>query len=211
MAKYTVTIKTLMDNKFDFGLKNYPIFDEAYRETLNNNILMHYYENEIGFETAGLFKVYLNQKMFEIMPYYNELYKVQKKMLLNDITNNVNLTETFKRDTSTNTSSKSASSSSGISKSKNVEQATPQGSLKEENIDNYSYASNITMDKNDTSNSVNDSATGESSGNENYIKTIIGNNGGKYNVDILEQLKNNLMNIDLMIINELNELFMQIY
>lgn len=211
MAKYTVTIKTLMDNKFDFGLKNYPIFDESYRETLNNNILMHYYENEIGFETAGLFKVYLNQKMFEIMPYYNELYKVQKKMLLNDITNNVNLTETFKRDTSTNTSSKSASSSSGISKSKNVEQATPQGSLKEENIDNYSYASNITMDKNDTSNSVNDSATGESSGNENYIKTIIGNNGSKYNVDILEQLKNNLMNIDLMIINELNELFMQIY
>lgn len=211
MAKYTVTIKTLMDNKFDFGLKNYPIFDESYRETLNNNILMHYYENEIGFETAGLFKVYLNQKMFEIMPYYNELYKVQKKMLLNDITNNVNLTETFKRDTSTNTLSKSASTSSGISKSKNVEQATPQGSLKEENIDNYSYASNITMDKNDTSNSVNDSATGESSGNENYIKTIIGNNGGKYNVDILEQLKNNLMNIDLMIINELNELFMQIY
>lgn len=211
MAKYTVTIKTLMDNKFDFGLKNYPIFDESYRETLNNNILMHYYENEIGFETAGLFKVYLNQKMFEIMPYYNELYKVQKKMLLNDITNNVNLTETFKRDTSTNTSSKSASNSSGISKSKNVEQATPQGSLKEENIDNYSYASNITMDKNDTSNSVNDSATGESSGNENYIKTIIGNNGSKYNVDILEQLKNNLMNIDLMIINELNELFMQIY
>ena len=211
MAKYTVTIKTLMDNKFDFGLKNYPIFDEAYRETLNNNILMHYYENEIGFETAGLFKVYLNQKMFEIMPYYNELYKVQKKMLLNDITNNVNLTETFKRDTSTNTSSKSASTSSGISKSKNVEQATPQGSLKEENIDNYSYASNITMDKNDTSNSVNDSATGESSGNENYIKTIVGNNGSKYNVDILEQLKNNLMNIDLMIINELNELFMQIY
>lgn len=211
MAKYTVTIKTLMDNKFDFGLKSYPIFDESYRETLNNNILMHYYENEIGFETAGLFKVYLNQKMFEIMPYYNELYKVQKKILENDVTNNVNLTETFKRDTSTNTSSKSASTSSGISKSKNVEQATPQGSLKEENIDNYSYASNITMDKNDTSNSVNDSATGESSGNENYIKTIIGNNGSKYNVDILEQLKNNLMNIDLMIINELNELFMQIY
>lgn len=211
MAKYTVTIKTLMDNKFDFGLKSYPIFDESYRETLNNNILMHYYENEIGFETAGLFKVYLNQKMFEIMPYYNELYKVQKKILENDVISNVNLTETFKRDTSTNTSSKSASTSSGISKSKNVEQATPQGSLKEENIDNYSYASNITMDKNDTSNSVNDSATGESSGNENYIKTIIGNNGNKYNIDILEQLKNNLMNIDLMIINELNELFMQIY
>lgn len=211
MAKYTVTIKTLMDNKFDFGLKNYPIFDESYRETLNNNILMHYYENEIGFETAGLFKIYLNQKMFEIMPYYNELYKVQKRILETDSLANVNLTETFTRDTSTNTSSNSASTSTGISKSKNVEQATPQGKLKYEDVDNFSYASNLTMDKNDTSNSVKDSASGKSSGNENYIKTIIGNNGNKYNIDILEQLKNNLMNIDLMIINDLNELFMQIY
>lgn len=211
MAKYTVTIKTLMDNKFDFGLKDYPIFDESYRETLNNNILMHYYENEIGFETAGLFKIYLNQKMFEIMPYYNELYKVQKRILETDSLANVNLTETFTRDTSTNTSSNSASSSTGISKSKNVEQATPQGKLKYEDVDNFSYASNLTMDKNDTSNSVKDSASGKSSGNENYIKTIIGNNGNKYNIDILEQLKNNLMNIDLMIINDLNELFMQIY
>lgn len=211
MAKYTVTIKTLMDNKFDFGLKDYPIFDESYRETLNNNILMHYYENEIGFETAGLFKIYLNQKMFEIMPYYNELYKVQKRILETDSLANVNLTETFTRDTSTNTSSNSASTSTGISKSKNVEQATPQGKLKYEDVDNFSYASNLTMDKNDTSNSVKDSASGKSSGNENYIKTIIGNNGNKYNIDILEQLKNNLMNIDLMIINDLNELFMQIY
>ena len=39
MAHYTITIKTLQDNNFDFGLKNYPIFDETYRSTLNNNIL----------------------------------------------------------------------------------------------------------------------------------------------------------------------------
>ena len=39
MAHYTVTIKTLLDNGFDFGLKNYPIFNEGYRSTLNQNIL----------------------------------------------------------------------------------------------------------------------------------------------------------------------------
>ena len=75
MAKYTITIKTLIDNNFDFKMNNYPIFDENYRETLNNNILNHYYENEIGFETASLFRFYLNQKLNEIMPYYNELQK----------------------------------------------------------------------------------------------------------------------------------------
>ena len=78
MAKYTITIKTLIDNNFDFQMTNYPIFDENYRNTLNQTILYHYYENEIGFETAPLFRFYLNQKLNEIMPYYNELYKIQK-------------------------------------------------------------------------------------------------------------------------------------
>ena len=43
MAHYTVTIKTLLDNGFDFGLKDYPIFDESYRSTLNQNILNYYF------------------------------------------------------------------------------------------------------------------------------------------------------------------------
>ena len=47
MAKYTITIKTLLKNNFNFGLQNYPIFDENYRKTLNDNILNFYYENEI--------------------------------------------------------------------------------------------------------------------------------------------------------------------
>ena len=53
MAKYTITIKSLLDNNFDFGLQNYPIFNESYRNILNNNILNHYYENEIGFENSS--------------------------------------------------------------------------------------------------------------------------------------------------------------
>ena len=77
MSKYTTTIKVLKDNNFNFGLDSYPIFDENYRETLNNNILNHYLMNEIGFETAELFKFYLNQKMNEIMPFYNILYSKQ--------------------------------------------------------------------------------------------------------------------------------------
>lgn len=54
---------------------NYPIFDEKYREHLESLICLHYYRREIGFETVGLFKLYLEQKMREIMPFYNQLYK----------------------------------------------------------------------------------------------------------------------------------------
>ena len=205
MAKYTITIKTLIDNNFDFQMTNYPIFDENYRETLNHNILYHYYENEIGFETAPLFRFYLNQKLNEIMPYYNELYKVQKKLIDDNLLlNNVNLTEELKGKNTTTTSSTSQSTNKG----KNLFQDTPQGNISQQDINAQNvYATNITLNDN----SINDNSSANGSGTNEYIKTIIGNNGGKFNIDILNDIKNNLMNIDLMVINELYDLFMQIF
>ena len=205
MAKYTITIKSLIDNNFDFKMNNYPIFDENYRNTLNNNILYHYYENEIGFETASLFRFYLNQKLNEIMPYYNELYKVQKKIIdENLLLNNVNLTERLTGSNTTETSSTSQSSNNG----KNLFQDTPQGNISKQDINAENvYATNITLNEN----SINDNSSATGSGTNEYLKTIVGNNGGKFNIDVLNDIKNNLMNIDLMIINELNDLFMGIF
>ena len=204
MAKYTITIKTLIDNNFDFKMDSYPIFDENYRETLNNNILNHYYENEIGFETAPLFRFYLNQKLNEIMPYYNELYKVQKKLIdENLLLNNVNITEQLTGSNTTQSSSESTSNSNG----KNLFQDTPQGELSSTDIDDQKWATNLTQNKN----IINDESSASGSGTNEYIKTIVGNNGGKFNIDVLNDIKNNLMNIDLMIINELYDLFMQIF
>ena len=205
MAKYTITIKTLIDNNFDFQMTNYPIFDENYRETLNHNILYHYYENEIGFETAPLFRLYLNQRLNEIMPYYNELYKVQKKLIDDNLLlNNVNITEQLQGSNTTTTSSTSQSTNKG----KNLFQDTPQGNISQQDINAQNvYATNITLNDN----SINDNSSVNGSGTNEYIKTIIGNNGGKFNIDVLNDIKNNLMNIDLMIINDLNELFMQIF
>lgn len=210
MSKYTITIKNLIDNNFDFQLTSYPIFDENYRSVLNQKILYHYYENEIGFETASLFRFYLNNKLNEIMPYYNELYRVQQNILEN-ITNNVNLTETFQRNTSTNTSSHSHSENQGNNNGKNVFLDTPQDSTYKGEIDDTNYATNVTFNKNDTQNSINDNSSSNGTGVEDYVKTIVGNNGNKYNIDILTEVKNNLLNIDMLIINDLNELFMQIF
>lgn len=200
MAHYTITIKTLIDNNFDFKMTEYPIFDENYREILNEKILHHYYMDEIGFETAPLFRFYLNTKLNEIMPFYNTLYVTQKAILdSNTLLNNVNITETMDRDTS------GSNSSSSSSTSKNVFNDTPQGKILQQSIDQQDYATNLTQNQN----SVNDSSS--LSGTENYIKTVTGNNGGKYNIDILNDIKNNLMNIDMLIINDLRELFMGIY
>ena len=213
MAHYTITIKSLIDNNFNFGLNSYPIFDEEYRNTLNQKILNHYYENEIGFETANLFKFYLNNKMNEIMPYYNELYSVQKNLIDNNLLlNDVNLEERLAGTNSTQTASASHSANSGTTDNKNLFQDTPQGSISTQNIDAQNvYATNVTMNHNANSSTIDDTINSSGNGTNSYIKTIIGNNGKNLNIDILKKIQNNIMNIDMMIINDLNELFMQIF
>lgn len=57
---------------FDF---DFPIFDEEYRSVLETKILKHYYTREIGAETVGLWKFWLETRLNEIMPYYNQLYQ----------------------------------------------------------------------------------------------------------------------------------------
>lgn len=202
MAKYTITIGTLIKNNFNFGLDTYPIFDNNYRKTLNTKILNHYYNNEIGFETPELFKFYLNNKLNEIMPYYNTLYE-NLKLYDNNLMSNVNLKEVLNRETANNVSTKSNSKTD----TRNLFQDTPQGSLKETDIDNLRYATNLTL--NDSNITDNTSSLGD--GTENYVKTIIGNNGSKYTYELLNELKNAILNIDMMIINDLNELFMGVF
>ena len=203
MAKYTITIKSLLDNNFDFGLQNYPIFNESYRNILNNNILNHYYENEIGFETANLFKFYLNQKLNEIMPYYNILYTAQEEIVKDKLFNNVDLKETSNRINKSNTNSTSTSTSNN----KNLFQDTPQGKIDMTIFENQTYATNLTLNNG----KINDESNSSGNNNEDFIRNVKGSNGGKYKIEILNDIKNNLMNIDLMIINDLNELFMQIF
>ena len=81
----------LQKNNFDFQMTSYPIFDEAYRNTLNKNILNYYYESEIGFETAPLFRKILNDRLTLIMPKYNMMYQAQASLLADGIYSNVNL------------------------------------------------------------------------------------------------------------------------
>lgn len=94
MSKYTTEVRFICEEAA--GLKDsvgyndvnevvekaYPkIFDsslvfynEETKARLLPKILIHYYQREIGFETVGLWKLKLNQKMREILPYYNQLY-----------------------------------------------------------------------------------------------------------------------------------------
>ena len=202
MAHYTTTIKALLDNGFDLGLQDYPIWNESYRNILNKKILDHYYVDEIGYETAELFKHFLNARMNEIMPYYNELYLNQEKLLTDNL-ENVDLYESSSRSNTSETSSESSSNSN----TKNLFQDTPQGQLDFTNLENQKWATNFTMNKGD----VSDTSSSNGENQEEYTRHLHGNNGKDYKYKLLLDIKNNLYNIDMRIIDDLKELFMQIY
>lgn len=65
-------IAAAIPNIFSF---DFPIWDENYRDVLCTKILRHYYTREIGEEVYGLWKLRLEAKLNEIMPYYNKLYE----------------------------------------------------------------------------------------------------------------------------------------
>ena len=215
MAKYTTTIKNLIDSEFNFGLNTYPIFDEEYRETLNQTILNYYYVSEIGFETPALFKQQLNATMCAIMPKYNVMFIAEKQMLENPL-GNVNLTETLERNidvdgqfTGGSTGTNTGSSTSNI---KNLFQDTPQGSLASTDIDNQKWATNLNLNKNsvNSNNSASTTTNNTESRNtvEEYTKNIIGSNGRKTNAETYSKLINGFENVNMLIINELQDLFM---
>lgn len=221
MSKYTTTIRQLQKNNFNFGLTSYPIFNETYRNTLNNNILNYYYESEIGVETAELFKKLLNDRMMLIMPKYNLMYQAQEELIESEnLLGNVNLREVMDKDTtaSLNQDDSGTASQTGSStaNNKNLYQDTPHGSISMETLNSQNvYATNFTIDQNTNSSTVTDTSSSsreqEAAGTENYVKTIMGNNGRKYNVDVFNNVVANLKNIDMLIINELDDLFMGIF
>ena len=96
MSKYTTEVRFICENAYGLEeskgvdsvntivnsaavqsaiFQNFPIFDEEYRPILQAKILKHYYTQEIGEETVGLWKLRLDTRMNEIMPYYNQLYE----------------------------------------------------------------------------------------------------------------------------------------
>lgn len=117
MSKYTTQLRNPLEQHLDdlgynhkesnwkycyklLGLDDYPIFDETYRETLNNKIIRRYYMMEIGFETVGLFSWNLRARMHEIMPYWNAIYKAQNLIDNPLISIDLNYSEEWTRDES---------------------------------------------------------------------------------------------------------------
>lgn len=237
---------------------NYPIFDVAYKKTLETKILKHFYTREIGLETYGLWKLKLDTKMNEIMPLYNMYYTsallnfnplytkdlYRKKDVEIDTTDNLIGTQGIessidRSSSSTNTESVNViSGENGLANNDTVNRDlysdTPQGSLT--GVENQNYLTNARKITNEndsdydidrtSSEASNGSGTGSESvdsessstteqskaGNsvEDYLEHVYGFESGSAS-KLLKEYRETFLNIDLMVIGELEELFMQLW
>lgn len=196
-------ISTARSTIFDF---NYPIFDENYRSILETKILKHYYTREIGEETVGLWKLRLNTRMNEIMPYYNKLY--ESELIEFDPMSNFN----FNRESTRNIEGggENTSESGTTSETTNWDKYndTPQGSVG--NLDSDSYLTNARKITNSNEDATENSATNTYANTDEYVEHLTGYSGVSPS-KMLKEYRDILLNIDVMIIEELKDLFIQLW
>ena len=95
---------------FDF---EYPIFDTSYKSILESKILKYYYFHEICDVPLARWKLMLDNKMNEIMPYYNQLYSSEKLTITPLI--NESRERSYTKDTSSTSEGSSTMQSSDTS------------------------------------------------------------------------------------------------
>lgn len=240
---------------------DFPIFDEIYRNVLETKILKHYYTREIGLETYGLWKLKLDTKLNEIMPYYNQLYEsatlefnplydvdyTDTRTGGNTQTSENNKTTTSKEtlNTNINASGNTTGNTENSGDRNNVLNIRdinrfsdlPQGTINDMFVESNGYLTNATLvdrneettenvtnnqtetsnyaDKSDTNEnrnrdeSVNDN--GKIQTTEEYVNTIKGKRGGQSYASMILEFRQSLINVDVMVIDELKDLFINLW
>lgn len=253
MSKYTTEVRFICENSAGLseseGADNvdsildkcwnkvfnfdFPIFDENYRQVLCRKILKHYYTREIAHETVGRWKLALNAKLNEIMPYYNQLYK-SELLEFNpfydvDLTRNREGSGTSNK-TSYNTETNSGTSEnvSGGSSTSNTDTLnrfsdTPQNSMDTQGIADSVPLTTVTKvnEDNTTTNKSTDTLTRDDikigNGRENinntdkYIETVKGKQGTENYSSLLKKFRETFLNIDMMIIEDCSDCFFTLW
>lgn len=208
MASFTMDLWEVLEYTDDIGLGDYPIFDESYRETLNQKIIRRYWNREIGLETIDQFQWNMRRKMHEIMPYYNEMYKSQQIKF--DPLSTINI-ETLGSGTNENTSdSKSTGNTSSETSADGltVSSSYPQSQLDNNDTGNYADSGVETKQGGKQSNTADETRADKASGKSTASSSTKGYQGSP--ATLIMEYRRAILNIDLMIISDVNELFMSI-
>ena len=208
MSKYTLELNQLV-NDLDFNLFDfdYNLYDNELKSAFEKKFIDHFYFYEIGLTPIARFKKALQIKLNDIFPYYKQLYQTELRSAEIDFMLNKDLKEEYTRQLTGNSSVNQSSTSTSNDTSLNINNDTPQNKI--DDIDQYmTSASKNTDNSTMNSNGIN---TAENNSTETYSLISQGNIGVTSSAELLEKWRSVLINIDQMIFEECNDLFMLIY
>lgn len=234
MADYTLTLGNLIDRGFDtdeklhLSARYYPIFDESYRAKLNEKIVAHYALREIGSETPQMFVFYLGRTMREQMDYFNQLYlSAQRRFdpfVTSDIRQEMDSTSVNESSgkSSGEQSNRSTANSTSDTKADNSSM-TFNSEFPQTRIDDFrKYATSASQtdstgdthtstqqDSTATASSVSNTDYAHSSDKGNSVAHTVGTSGSQS--QLLLDWRNTMLNIDMMVIGSLEDLFMGVW
>ena len=263
MSKYTTEVRYICEQKAGYDeskgfnsvdeilneswnkifTTNATFYDPAYKPIICKKILKHYYTREIAAETVGLWMLWMNTKLEEILPYYNKLWS--SALLEFDPFKDVDYTKTGeKKGTKTEEQSGQFSTNGNASNTRtdnltettthgrtntnyNLFSETPQGALN--GVDSQTYltdARKITDTEGGTTKVVDTGTQGNTGTNsqsgtdsrgtegettEDYTERIAGKMNSISYSELLMKLRETFINIDLLVIDEFKDMFMNIY
>ena len=220
----TVELREIVESGVDIWAFEYPVprasidyngktcqvdFDKA---AFEKKVIDHYYFRQIGQETVGRWLHYFRTRIREIMPYFVQLYEFDAKFRnIDDPLESYNLVETFREDHSSDGSVTGKSSSERSDNTENVRKFsnTPQGSV--DLLDTYLTEATKENGKIGSKDSGDSSSTSKNIGKVEHTLTKRGNIGVQPLGGEVENIRNAFINIDQMVINELNDLFLGVY
>lgn len=215
---------------FDF---DYPFYDDTQKVNFERDFLLHFRYHEIGQETLQRFKYMLQDVLTTNYPKYKHYYEIDKKCKELEWWNNktyktveereLNFKGDHKTNNKTDNRNNTISNSNGTTNSNSLSKylETPEGNVS--NLDD-GYLSNATKDNSsDVSSSTTSSNTSFTNDNtglstrDNTEKERIsrderGNIGVTPQGDIVKSWRNDgYINVNKIIFDDCEELFMQIY
>jgi hypothetical protein len=191
----------------NIGLSDYPIFEEDYRPLLNQKIVDHFHNREIGQESVSMWKFAMRRKMHEIMPLYNQIYKSTQIEFDPLVTMNMRSVVTGESTANAEAQANNSTVTTGSAKSRAVQSQTPQVMLSANKDYASSGADSSSYSENDsTANETSTSNTAENSSNVSETKGY-----QAMPADLIMAYRATLLNVDMLVIDELNELFLGIW
>ena len=217
MPRYTIELREIENCICYLFPKGFPFYTDS--EELRKNFIQKFYDEymfrEIGFETVERFKRSLLGKLNKIMPYYTQLYHTELETKNVNFLLNKDLVETFEREVSgsseINSNSTSNATGSSSSNSNDIMYDTPNSRI--DDITKYptqgSQGENTaTTNSNGTSTS---NQTGENTQSEKTSLISKGNIGITSSAQLLKEWREVIINIDELILNDLEDLFMLLF